>query len=720
MVKGSGVRGSASDRSARSWLPAFSKAASVAVGMIGVLAVLGWILHISFLIRVKPAFSPIHPVTALAFIFSGAALYIRAQGHTSTQHSAGKLSFLLGLLVTAIGALALANLFFGIDFFPDRIFFGSRFAGSGDSLPARVPPNEALCLFFSGLALLMFDLETRQRFRPSQAFILAQGLIALLALLAYGYRALSLYKVGSTVPISLCSALASGLWTLGALAGRPDRGIMQVITSSTTGGAMARRLLPMALLVPVILAALWLLAEKAGYFETEAGVSIIAISIIIIFTTLIWWNARLLFKADLRRMRSERHLAVQYKSTRALADASDLDQAFSRILEAICQSIGWPLGVGWVVDEQANVLRCASLWASSELNATEFIELTRRSSFVSGKGLPGRVWAGSQPVWIKDVVPDQNFPRAKAALNVGLHGAFGFPIKLGAETLGVIECFSHKIEQPDEALLQMLSAIGTQMGQFIERQRAEEQLRRTSSELARSNTDLQQFAYVASHDLFEPLRMVTSFLQLLREHSAGKLDKESEEFIGFALDGAHRMQALISDLLAYSRVDKRGQTMEPTDCNQVLDAAIANLKVAIDESGATIQRERLPTVRGDIVQLIQLFQNLLGNAIKFQGEDKPKIDINVKEDDGEWHFSFRDNGIGIDPKHFERIFEIFQRLHTRQEYAGTGIGLSICKRIVERHGGRIWVESSTGQGSTFHFTLPILKTEPAPQPANSA
>jgi signal transduction histidine kinase len=644
-------------------------------------------------------------------------IWLRSREGSGNEDLTGKIAFVLGSIVGLIGLLRLAQYFFGFDFRIDQLLFGSKLGNPGLYPEADMALKEAVCFLFSGAALTLFNFQTKQGFRPAQALILAQGLIALLALLGYGYRAFSLYKAGSAIPIAMPSALASALWTLGALSARPDRGIMQVITSPTTGGAMARRLLPMALLVPILLAALWLLGEKAGYLETGAGVSLFAISIIIIFTALIWWNARLLFKADLERTRTEKHLAVQYKSTRALAEAGDLPQAFSRILEAICQSIGWPLGIGWIVDEKANVLRCVSLWSSTELKAKEFIDLTRGSTFESGKGLPGRVWATGQPVWIEDVVPDPNFPRAKSALNAELHGAFAFPVRLGPEKLGVIECFSQKIERPDEALLEMLTAIGSQIGQFIERQRAEEQLRHTSSELTRSNTDLQQFAYVASHDLFEPLRMVRSFLQLLREHSAEKLDKESEEFINFALDGANRMQALIGDLLAYSRVDQRGQSMEPTDCNQVLEAALANLKVAIDESGAKIYHQPLPTVRGDIVQLIQLFQNLVGNAIKFHGKQPPRVDISVNQKDPEWIFSFRDNGIGIDPKHFERIFEIFQRLHTRTEYPGTGIGLSICKRIVERHGGRMWVESKPGEGSAFYFSLPVIKSDAAPSVA---
>jgi light-regulated signal transduction histidine kinase (bacteriophytochrome) len=271
-----------------------------------------------------------------------------------------------------------------------------------------------------------------------------------------------------------------------------------------------------------------------------------------------------------------------------------------------------------------------------------------------------------------------------------------------------MEFFSREIEEADPAVLEMVAVLGSQIGLFIERVRAEAQLRQTTDDLARSNTDLQQFAYVASHDLFEPLRMVTSYVQLLRDRYKARLDRQAEEFIAFALDGAKRMEALIHDLLAYARVDTRGRSLEPTEAERVFQEAVANLKVAIEESGAAIEHGPLPRVRADRVQLSQVFQNLLGNAIKFRGTEVPRIEVLACRRDNEWLFSVRDNGIGIDPKQFERVFIIFQRLHTRQEYAGTGMGLAICKKIIERHGGRIWVESVPGKGATFFFTLPVM------------
>jgi light-regulated signal transduction histidine kinase (bacteriophytochrome) len=242
--------------------------------------------------------------------------------------------------------------------------------------------------------------------------------------------------------------------------------------------------------------------------------------------------------------------------------------------------------------------------------------------------------------------------------------------------------------------------------QLEERRRAEEALARQAEDLARSNAELEQFAYIASHDLQEPLRMVVSYTQLLAQRYRGKLDSDADEFIAYAVDGALRMQSLIIDMLAYTRVGRGDKEPEPTDCELVLDRALGDLRAAIDESGAHVTHDPLPTVSADESQLGQVFQNLIGNAIRFRGEDPPRVHISAEPEGGRWRFSVRDNGIGIDPAYHERIFVIFQRLHKRGEYPGTGIGLPLCKRIVERHGGRIWVESEPQKGSTFYFTIP--------------
>jgi signal transduction histidine kinase len=260
--------------------------------------------------------------------------------------------------------------------------------------------------------------------------------------------------------------------------------------------------------------------------------------------------------------------------------------------------------------------------------------------------------------------------------------------------------------------------------QIMERKLAEQRVRHMNvelerrvaertAELRRSNEELEQFAYVASHDLQEPLRMVSNYTELLAQRYRGRLDPEADEFMAHAIDGARRMHTLVNDLLELTRVDASPRAFEPADCEGVLADVLANLRVVIGESGAGITHDPLPTVAGDRSQLGQLFQNLLANAIKFHGDQPARVHVAAHDEDGVWRFSVRDNGIGMDPSHTERIFVLFQRLNTRRQYSGNGVGLAVCRKIVERHGGRIWAESQPGGGSVFYFTLPVLEAAQA-------
>jgi signal transduction histidine kinase len=248
-------------------------------------------------------------------------------------------------------------------------------------------------------------------------------------------------------------------------------------------------------------------------------------------------------------------------------------------------------------------------------------------------------------------------------------------------------------------------------------QEAQAAIEEQAADLARSNAELEQFAYVASHDLQEPLRKVTSFCQMLERRYAGQLDERADQYIAFAVDGAKRMQILINDLLAFSRVGRMGREPELVDADDLVDAARANLSSGIEETGADVVVEGdLPTVHGERSLLTLVFQNLIGNGIKFHGDETPRVRISAEREDGFYRFTVADNGIGIDPEYSERIFIIFQRLHTKDAYAGTGIGLAMCRKVVEHHGGRIWLEpSQNGAGSTFRFTLPV--PDPTPEEA---
>jgi PAS domain S-box-containing protein len=309
-----------------------------------------------------------------------------------------------------------------------------------------------------------------------------------------------------------------------------------------------------------------------------------------------------------------------------------------------------------------------------------------------------------RPVW--ELVAPAERDNSREAVRRKLAGTGPLPVferKYACADGAVLtlEIHENRMYDPNGCVIGIRSA----MLDITGRKQKEKELARSTAELARSNAELEQFAYVASHDLQEPLRMVSSYTQLLARRYKGKLDPDADDFIAFAVDGAARMSRLINDLLLYSRVGSRGCQPCPTDADAALAKAQENVRAAIEESGAVIQRSPLPTVYADPGQLVQLFQNLLGNALKFRNGGPPKIGVDCEESPDEWRFSVRDNGIGIDPKYAIRIFQVFQRLHNQKEFPGTGIGLAICKKIAERHGGRIWVESQPGQGAAFYFTI---------------
>ncbi len=334
-----------------------------------------------------------------------------------------------------------------------------------------------------------------------------------------------------------------------------------------------------------------------------------------------------------------------------------------------------------------------------------------------GRGMIGTSASLGRSLVAADVSRDPYFVRLADEFT---RSELTVPIRSGDKIIGVLDIQSIELAAFDDTDVAAMETLSSQLASAIDnarlyeeaqeeltqRRRVERMLKGMTDDLARSNKELEQFAYIASHDLQEPMRMVGSYVQLLARRYKGRLDQDADDFINFAADGASRMQNMINDLLAYSRVGMRGKAVAPTDSGAALDRALTNLKLIVAEKKATITRDPLPTLTADETQLTQLFQNLIGNAIKFQDKNAPRVHVSAALQDGAWLFSVRDNGIGIESRYQERIFEIFERLHRESEYRGTGIGLAICKRIVERHGGRIWVESQPGEGSTFFFTIP--------------
>ena len=294
------------------------------------------------------------------------------------------------------------------------------------------------------------------------------------------------------------------------------------------------------------------------------------------------------------------------------------------------------------------------------------------------------------------------------AYGMGLRSFLSAPLLYRGEPIGCLNLHSLTDSAYSDRHRLLAERIGVYIAGAIANAQLHTQVTRQTEELSRSNSELEQFAYVASHDLQEPLRMVSSYVALLGRRYDGQLDDRADKYIHFAVDGANRMQRLIHDLLAYSRVGTRGGELTPTDTASVLGETLSNLEVAIDESEAEVVYSDLPSVMGDPSQLRQLFQNIVGNALKFRSESRPRVELEASQDGDQWTFSIRDNGVGFDQRYAERVFGVFKRLHRNADIPGTGIGLAICQRIIDRHGGRIWAESKLGEGSCFYFTLPAV------------
>lgn len=309
-------------------------------------------------------------------------------------------------------------------------------------------------------------------------------------------------------------------------------------------------------------------------------------------------------------------------------------------------------------------------------------------------------------VFVRNIIePINNMTRTAISIS---EGNLSLRVKkYSSDEIGILgNCFNIMVDSLDKRNTELSAANKSLQKEIKERKQIESKLRQTLMELARSNKELQQFAYVASHDLQEPLRKMRSYSEMLEKRYQGQLDEKADKFIGYIVDGANRMQTLINDLLSYSRVGRMEIFLEETNFETILNQVIVDFEKSIQETEAVITYDPLPTITANSSQISQLLQNLIGNALKFRGKEPPVIHVSAKKTETEWLFFVRDNGIGIEPEYAERIFIIFQRLHSRTEYPGTGVGLAICQRIIERHGGKIWVESELGKGATFYFTIP--------------
>ena len=402
-------------------------------------------------------------------------------------------------------------------------------------------------------------------------------------------------------------------------------------------------------------------------------------------------------RAEELSARLARHVALRADVGAAFADVSELRASEQRVCEALVKHLDVAFARLWTLDDSGTTLllqASAGMYTHTD---------GPHSQVPVGKLEIGSIALEGKPHLTNDVRHDPRIGDPAWAAREKMRAFAGYPLIVDGKLVGVLAMFGR--QKLHEDTFAVLGTISDLVAQGIVRRRTELELEQRVQELARSNADLEQFAYVASHDLQEPLRMVSSYTQLLARRYQGRLGQDADDFIGFAVEGVTRMQSLINDLLAYSRVGTRGRELAEVDLEKVFATALLNLQASIAEASAEITHDPLPKARGDEGQLVQVFQNLISNAIKFRAAAPPRVHVDARRDGQRWIVSVSDNGIGIEPQYFERIFVIFQRLHPREKYPGTGIGLAITKKIIERHGGKIWVESAPGRGSTIHFTL---------------
>lgn len=421
------------------------------------------------------------------------------------------------------------------------------------------------------------------------------------------------------------------------------------------------------------------------------------------------------------RKETEGRLATQEAVSRVLASAGSLKEATPRIIEAICRTESWDFGAIWEVDEMREVLRCTDLWHIPSLDVSELAPITKGITFVKGIGLPGRVWESKLPCLIRDVAKDENYLRSAIARQCGLNSALGFPIIFGGEVIGIADFLGRSIHQPDRKLLDMFTAIGNQIGQFIARKQGEEEIRKMNvelearvehrtRELKAANKELDSFCYSVSHDLRAPLRGIAGFSKVLAENYQDTMDTTGKNYLHRVISATERMSDLIDDLLKLSRVSRNDLVHSQVDLSEMAQSIISNLRQIHPDRKVTIQIDPNLTAWGDAHLLRVALENLLENAWKFTTRTQDaEIRLRKTAEEDPVIFCMQDNGAGFDMQYAGKLFGPFQRLHSLEEFPGTGIGLATVQRILHRHGGEVWAEAALGKGASFYFSLPKNK-----------
>ncbi len=649
---------------------------AIALVALGAIVLLGWTAGVSRIIHLRHEWPGMAPITAILFVLLGGALWLRtsAPGAPGTKR--------MQRAVVAIAALPLGFSLLWLcahaagvayQWSPPLVIAGN----------ASVAPITALAF-----ACLSSSLIASYRVSPTVPQALALGAMITGAAGAVRY----LYHSPLTIyaPMALHTACGVMVGAAALLSVRPDASLLTSLRDPGPGGVMARRLLPLAIGSPMISG--WILLNVA--IDVRAHVNILAPLNALVFGGLVWWAAGVLRGSDKGRQAAEEARAAEHEVRQAAEEGRAVEHEVRRAAEHARDR----------EHERFLILTRATLdtvWDWDAGNETLWLSGNLQRTF--GWQVPEH--ASRQ--WMRERIHPDDLERMTAEIRE--------TERAGGELWSTELRFRHVDGSYRDVLGRGVilrdaagattRIIGTLLD-ISDRIAIEHALRDRTAALERSNAELERFAQIASHDLQEPLRTVASFVQLLAKRYSDKLDDNGLRYVHYAVDGAERMRALIDALLAYSRVDRPSAPINAeVELSRVMARARADLRSAIAESKAELTSDELPMVQGNEIQLTQVLMNIIGNAIKYRGSAPPKVHVSAAREEPGWRISVRDNGIGIDPQYFEKIFVMFQRLHTREAYEGTGVGLALCKRIVERHGGRIWVESQPGAGCTFHFTL---------------
>lgn len=416
-------------------------------------------------------------------------------------------------------------------------------------------------------------------------------------------------------------------------------------------------------------------------------------------------------------LEAERRRMLQDSVGRALAFATSLKVAHRQVLEEVGRSEGWELGAVWEIDEVGEALRCSELWHPLRDSVEELETLTREIQFASGEDLVGEVWKSAEPSWAADLKSLPLSPRHALALRAGLRRAVAFPLLRGGVVAGVIEFLASEMREPDERTREMFAAIGRQVGLFLQRWHAEEQVRELNAsleervrertaELEAANRELEAFSYSVSHDLRAPLRAVDGFSQLLLEDFGDQLPIEGIGYLRTVRSESQRMGRLIDDLLALSRLGRLPLVRQPIDVEGLVRSVLLDFLVEVEGRVVELRLTELAPCHGDPILLRQVWINLLANAFKYtRHRSGTVVEVGSRKESGAMTYWVRDNGAGFDMRYVHKLFGVFERLHAARDYEGTGVGLAIVKRIVERHGGEVWAEGEVGRGACFSFSL---------------